>query len=278
MYNKDVVIETLLEKSAPSTEAPSTSVQSVAAHVKSLRDVKTLTFTENPAWLESSTVEKGDGYIDMLKSRWICPVGGQEMNGRFRFVFIWTCGCVFSERALKEMSKNKQESATTECPKCQKPFEMLDVILLNPTEGVEIDSLQEKMKLRRAAAKEAKKGKKRQNKNETETATSSETVPTVASTSSEAKKIQNGSVPPTASTSSNQSNGLKSSGLPARKAGTEPVGPKDSKIAKGSKLNGSYSVRNDPNVSDTYKSLFTSSEKAKEQQKAHWVTYNPFYN
>lgn len=119
MYNKDVIIETLLDKSGASTEAPSTSTsaQSVASHVRSLRDVKTLTFTENPAWSESSTVEKGDGYIDMLKSRWVCPVSGQEMNGRFRFVFVWTCGCVFSERALKEMNKNRQESTLPECPK-----------------------------------------------------------------------------------------------------------------------------------------------------------------
>jgi hypothetical protein len=44
------------------------------------------------------------------------------------------------------------------------------------------------------------------------------------------------------------------------------------------KLTGKYSVATDPNASKTYKSLFTSSETAKDQQRAHWVTYNPFYN
>ena len=37
------------------------------------------------------------------------------------------------------------------------------------------------------------------------------------------------------------------------------------------------SVQDDPNASSVYKSLFTSSEKAKNQQKAHWVTFNPQY-
>ena len=39
-----------------------------------------------------------------------------------------------------------------------------------------------------------------------------------------------------------------------------------------------YSVAKDPNASSVYKSLFTSSVAAKNQMKAHWITYNPFYN
>ena len=113
LYSKETVLETLLDKSA-TVEEPATSSAdvSVAAHIKSLRDVKPLNLTENPAWseAEASTAEKGDGYIDMQKSKWICPVSGQEMNGRFRFVFLWSCGCVMSEKALKELTKTKKES------------------------------------------------------------------------------------------------------------------------------------------------------------------------
>lgn len=153
---------------------------------------------------------------------------------------------------------------------------MADVVLLNPTEGPETEVLQEKMKIRRAAAKESKKGKKRQNKSEAEASSTS----TVTNTEALEGKQKMDSVPAVAAASSSSSNGVTSSnglkGHPSRKAATDPLGPKDSKIPKI--LNGSYSVAKDPNASATYKSLFTSSEKAKDQQKAHWVTYNPFYN
>lgn len=39
-----------------------------------------------------------------------------------------------------------------------------------------------------------------------------------------------------------------------------------------------YSVAKDPQSSEVYKSLFTSHKNDKEQTRAHWVTYNPFYN
>ncbi|VDD81126.1 unnamed protein product [Mesocestoides corti] len=37
------------------------------------------------------------------------------------------------------------------------------------------------------------------------------------------------------------------------------------------------SLQCDPNVSSVYKSLFTTSEEARRQPKAHWVTFNPLY-
>ena len=37
------------------------------------------------------------------------------------------------------------------------------------------------------------------------------------------------------------------------------------------------SLQEDTNVSDVYKSIFNTCEKAKNQQKAHWVTFNPQY-
>ena len=38
-------------------------------------------------------------------------------------------------------------------------------------------------------------------------------------------------------------------------------------------------IQQDPTKSDLYKSLFTTSAaaKKKEQNKAHWITYNPLY-
>ena len=39
-----------------------------------------------------------------------------------------------------------------------------------------------------------------------------------------------------------------------------------------------YSVAHDPKASEVLKSIFTTHKTASEQTRAHWVTYNPFYN
>lgn len=68
-----------------------------------------------------------------------------------------------------------------------------------------------------------------------------------------------------------------------KKAKTEKVATKTSSKEGASggpkdKTPTPLSIQKDPKTSATYKSLFTSSNKAKNQQSAHWVTYNPFYN
>lgn len=44
------------------------------------------------------------------------------------------------------------------------------------------------------------------------------------------------------------------------------------------KAKDNYSVAKDPKASEVFKSLFTSHKSAAEQDRAHWITYNPFYN
>jgi hypothetical protein len=109
LYSKESVLESLLDKSEEN------AIREVAPHVKSLKDVKELSLTENFAYSEAARGEIGDGYIDVQKAKWICPISSMEMNGRFRFCFLWTCGCVFSEKTLKEMMKLKEEG--NECLK-----------------------------------------------------------------------------------------------------------------------------------------------------------------
>lgn len=112
LYSKETVLETLLNK-VEGTPA-------VAAHIRTLKDVKELQLTENPAWdATTSGAEVGDGYIDAQKSLWICPISGQEMNGTFKFCFIWSCGCVLSDKALKEMRKANPESS-----ECLRSFQL----------------------------------------------------------------------------------------------------------------------------------------------------------
>lgn len=61
-----------------------------------------LNLTPNPGYKDNGA-QKGDAYTDHQAARYICPVTSLEMNGKYRFAFVWTCGCVVSERALKEV-------------------------------------------------------------------------------------------------------------------------------------------------------------------------------
>lgn len=69
----------------------------------SLQDLKDLKLTKNPAFKDSEHTggDVGDG-----SSPYICPISGLEMSGKFRFIFLWSCGCVLAERALKEVKQN----------------------------------------------------------------------------------------------------------------------------------------------------------------------------
>ncbi|RMB95878.1 hypothetical protein DUI87_27992 [Hirundo rustica rustica] len=97
LYNKDAIIEYLLDKSPDKTPMES------ASHIKSIKNVTELQLVDNPAWSGDKESIKGDKYDDLQSARFICPVVGLEMNGRHRFCFLRSCGCVFSERALKEI-------------------------------------------------------------------------------------------------------------------------------------------------------------------------------
>uniref|UniRef100_A0A8D1D024 Replication termination factor 2 n=1 Tax=Sus scrofa TaxID=9823 RepID=A0A8D1D024_PIG len=97
LYNKDAVIEFLLDKSSEK------ALGKAASHIKSIKNVTELRLSDNPAWEGDKGSTKGDKHDDLQRARFICPVVGLEMNGRHRFCYLRCCGCVFSERALKEI-------------------------------------------------------------------------------------------------------------------------------------------------------------------------------
>nr|CAG4641065.1 EOG090X0ACT [Eulimnadia texana] len=229
LYNKEAVLEMLIDK---------TKLAEKARHIRNLKDVKVLNLTPNPAFKKDANL--GDVYVDHHISQFICPVIGLEMNGKFKFCFIWSCGCVMSERSVKEIK-------TTVCHKCQKSFEEDDVIPLNPSED-ELDAVTTRMEARRAKNKKPKAAKRN---GEVEEA-----------------GMQNGKKPKTEG-----SNGPSTS-----KTATKVVKSPKLEDPELQKLKSGYSVSQDPNASEVFKSIFTSHPKAQRQQKAHWVTYNPFYN
>lgn len=226
LYSKQNVIEAILEKEIPAD----------FAHIKSLKDIRDLNLAANPAFNPET---------DDSAAPFICALIGLEMSGKFRFVALWTCGCVFSERALKEL-KSKT------CSICQKEFTDADVVILNGNEE-DTDLMRVRMEARVARMKAEKKEKgekkiKKEVKDEPEAGTSTKKL-TIA--------------PPILTLKGEKRN------LISDKLGNDP---------RAKKVKADYSVSKDKNASDVYKSIFTSSKDAKEQQKAHWVTYNPFYN
>jgi hypothetical protein len=103
MYNKEVIMEYLLDKHSYGNI--------IIPHIKKLRDVVTLKLKENP---------------DKSGADFCCPITMKEMSGKAPFLFIWGCGCVFSEAAHKEM-KNEDNC----CIVCAKPYESTNICIIN---------------------------------------------------------------------------------------------------------------------------------------------------
>ena len=234
LYSKSSVLEVLLDKSSKPISAE---------HIKGIKDVRVLNLTENST--ASVGPSKGDIYLDTESSEYVCPVVGLEMNGKYKFVFLWSCGCVFSERAIKMV---KSES----CHKCNTPFTDDDVIVLNPDDD-ELKVLKAKMEERHAKAKALKKSKR---------------------TKESEERVSGGDEPVAKRKKAGMEKEVK---VPAGPSINLPNNGKliDPAFAKAS---ASYSVAKDNQKTEVYKSLFTSHESAKSRQTAHWVTYNPLFN
>ncbi|XP_018559373.1 replication termination factor 2 [Lates calcarifer] len=245
LYNKDAIIEYLLDKSAdrPNAEA--------VTHIRGIKDIKELNLTDNPEWEGERRNAKGDRYEDIHCGMFICPVVGLEMNGKHRFCYLQTCGCVFSDRALKEVK-------TEICHKCGDPFKDEDIVVLNGTKE-EVEKLREKMEERRAKAK-TKKSKKNK---------AAETV----STPSESKGDTQS--PPVDVTEGSSLHGGGESSQ------SDVAGPSGS--SKGTKSSTASttkrSIQDMEGRSEAFKSLFTthSSAKRTKEQTSNWVTHTPYH-
>ncbi|XP_062132893.1 replication termination factor 2 [Drosophila sulfurigaster albostrigata] len=252
LYSKQSVIERLLEKE----KMPETS-----SHVRSMKDIKTLQLTPNPAFTDE---DKTEGLLDTRHAPYICKLIGLEMSGKFRFVALWSCGCVMSERALKQI---KASSAST-CPLCQQPYGVEDVIVLNGNEE-DLEMMKVKAEMRSAKRKSSKKDKKKDKNSETGVKT--ETVVEASETATcSSIKVEK---PKDEKPSSSNSSKVKVIANPKRLGAVNAMQDPELK-----RLKTDFSVAKDPKASDVYKSLFTSHKTDKEQERAHWITYNPFYN
>ncbi|XP_028303525.1 replication termination factor 2 [Gouania willdenowi] len=236
LYNKDAIIEYLLDKSAerPNVEA--------VTHIRGIKDIKELNLTDNPEWEGERRNTKGDRYEDIHCGMFICPVVGLEMNGKHRFCYLQTCGCVFSDRALKEVK-------TEICHKCGDPFKDEDLVVLNGTKE-EVDELQEKMEERRAKTR-TKKSKKTK---------AVKTVPAKEDSSSPPVEAAQGSP-------------LENCAV----AGPSGSSTNDVKTLSASSIKRSF--QDMQGKSEAFKSLFTthSSAKRTKDQTSNWVTHTPYH-
>lgn len=147
LYNKDAVIESLLKYSRMS---PFQRLAWPRPHVTKLRDVKELNLKEKTNSNDTQQAStSGDG---SFKAEFVCPITGLEMNGIYKFFYVLSCGCVLSERALKEVQDEKN------CIVCSKPCDpLLDFIQLNPDDK-ELQDNQAKFLARKLKQKIAKNG------------------------------------------------------------------------------------------------------------------------
>ncbi|XP_044519771.1 replication termination factor 2 [Gracilinanus agilis] len=249
LYNKDAVIEFLLDKSNEK------ALGQAASHIKSIKNVTELKLSDNPAWSGDKGNTKGDKYDDLQRARFICPVVGLEMNGRHRFCFLRCCGCVFSERALKEIKAEV-------CHTCGVPFQEDDVIVLNGNKE-DVDVLKKRLEDRRLKMKLEKKSKKSK-------AVESASKPDVTEESPGPSKVKGGKYEETSLNSREKK--LSST---QKSAGTN--GSSSGKISKSSSGTTKRSIA-DSEESEAYKSIFTthSSAKRSKEESSNWVTHTSY--
>jgi len=137
LYNKEAVITALLNK----------NMDEKFSHIRNLKDLISPRFTANPAFNASAT----DTDNSASRSPFICPISQVEV-GHYPFNIIKTCGCVLSERALREVP-------STACLQCGSAFTPEDVIAMNPSPDVRAE-LRTRMDTRRAQEKGKKKEKR----------------------------------------------------------------------------------------------------------------------
>ena len=115
--------------------------------------------------------------ISERRAPFVCPLTLKEMIGTHPFVYLSTCGCVFSQAGLRSVAGQQSASSPNDnakehdteqeqkdvCPQCATKFtRSTDVVLLNPGDEDAL-RMRDAMEARRAveAASKPKKSKKR---------------------------------------------------------------------------------------------------------------------
>lgn len=258
LYNKESVLEMLLSKSKPD----------VAAHIRTMKDIVELQLTSKSR-VHTVVAAKAETYVDVYDAEFVCPVVGIEMSGRHKFVYLAKCGCVMSERAMREVSGSQ-------CHRCNKEFETEDIRTINPDKE-EANEIRSRMEAKRHAEKEAKLARKaaKRKAEEESTATSTDSGAAAASEEPAAKKAKSEKKLEKSGEGSSReakivlTGGSRNARSVAEAAVTGLVSAKQFKT-----------VAEDPSASRVYKSLFTSSQKTAEdptKPRGNWVVFPAYH-
>lgn len=111
-------------------------------------------------------------------SKFVCPFNLKEMNGAYPFVYIYTCGCVFSQSGFRTVTRSTPPSKDASngdgadtgagvdeqldvCPQCATKFSRsADVLTINPSKEEE-ERMRMTMDIRRSQEPTKAKSKKR---------------------------------------------------------------------------------------------------------------------
>lgn len=116
-----------------------------------MQDLIELKLCPNPSYKPDAVVDDASFWSTstILAGAFYCPITLVEMNGTHAFSVISTCGCVMSDKALKEVK-------TETCLRCGAPFKAEDIVKLNPSDE-EVAKLREEVmaKIKTKKSKEA---------------------------------------------------------------------------------------------------------------------------
>lgn len=257
LYNKEAVLEMLISKSKPE----------VASHIRSLKDVVVLQLTRKASSSKPVDGAKAETYVDVYDAQFVCPIVGIEMSGRHKFIYIAVCGCVMSERALKEVGGLR-------CQRCNTEYTPGDVRTLNP-EKEEQGAIRVKLEERRQAEKEAKLAKKASKRKAEALLADDEGTATGKSGTEESAPKR-----PKVSKSSDSSKPTREANVVLTGATRSALNVAEAAITGLVTAKQYKTVAEDPSASRVYKSLFTSSRKDSSdpaKPKGNWVV-SPAYH
>ncbi|GIL81825.1 hypothetical protein Vretimale_1422 [Volvox reticuliferus] len=147
LYNKDALIQRLLDKTIPPALAHITGLKSVT-ELKMHPAKRSGTGPPNAKAAASQTCFQPSNDSDFC-----CPVTGVAFNGRYKFVVLRPSGHVVSEKALKEVPAVVEELAG-------KKVSELETVPVNPG-GEQLEQLRARVAARLAEKGALKKDKKR---------------------------------------------------------------------------------------------------------------------
>lgn len=261
LYNKEELIERMLNKTLPPDQA----------HVTSMRCVADATLCPNPSYKPSEQAHRAGGDEDEVP--FMCPVASVPMNGRHPFVFLRASGHVVSERAFKEMAGGKRCPVTDvpiESDESIEPGRAVHAIAINGAEphdsmaGREArEHLAHRAAARKAAAKQAKKAAKAADAGATQPAEA-----LAASTGGAAGSASSSSAPPPEGDGAAPRKKAAAVSVAAGKARASASAPAAGKATQGKRAREwEEVVAAKSAASDVYKSLFITKEQREAELK-----------